>query len=429
MHNDGSPSGMVTYLLGAGASVDAGLPTASQLTGEVLAQLNGESRSVRDGRAQLLNFVVSALVLHRGRSGSRPDELPDIESVVSAIELLDERASVELAPFVQSWDPSVDALDRTSKVRSSRWARDLHKSLRNDSSLAAERVIVQSLETFLKQRTSSGSTERAYQRLRDDLVRLLVPLLQISDERTDYLRPLVELGRDGLVNVATLNYDLTVETAARRAGVSCSTGIDRWNADAVISWPDDGVRLLKLHGSVDWARRQTRPGPEGLSLSHETIGHWEEPGSQHLPFVVYGRREKLRPEGPFLDLRAEFVKALGASGHLVSVGYSFSDHHVNELIRRWLVTDTRRVLVVVDPDFSDQPLGWWAREPTFSDELRRGLWRTDKQDHTRVIDGRLVVVRERASVALPRVCGGAAALDDLLRSKWPSTAGEKERPP
>jgi hypothetical protein len=43
---------------------------------------------------------VSAIVGFRGRGGSSPLILPDIETVASTIELLGERDSVELAPFI-----------------------------------------------------------------------------------------------------------------------------------------------------------------------------------------------------------------------------------------------------------------------------------------------------------------------------------------
>lgn len=68
------------------------------------------------------------------------------------------------------------------------------------------------------------------------------------------------------------------------------------------------------------------------------------------PAVVFGAQGKLRASGPFLDLLAEFRKALGSTDRLVIVGYSFRDDHINETIRKWIRGSTTRGIVVLDPE-------------------------------------------------------------------------------
>lgn len=67
--------------------------------------------------------------------------------------------------------------------------------------------------------------------------------------------------------------------------------------------------------------------------------------------LVFGERNKLTAEGPFLDLLAQFRLELEPAHRLVVVGYSFRDAHINEMIRRWVNGDRNRHVVVIDPNF------------------------------------------------------------------------------
>ena len=70
------------------------------------------------------------------------------------------------------------------------------------------------------------------------------------------------------------------------------------------------------------------------------------------PVVIFGHRRKLRGEGPFLSLLADFERQLAPTDRLVVIGYSFRDDHVNQVIRRWTFERPREV-VIVDPNWSE----------------------------------------------------------------------------
>ena len=57
-------------------------------------------------------------------------------------------------------------------------------------------------------------------------------------------------------HIATLNYDLGVETAAQLGELSVDTGITKWRGGLRWRWDLDNpdVKLLKLHGSLNWGR-------------------------------------------------------------------------------------------------------------------------------------------------------------------------------
>jgi hypothetical protein len=336
----------------------------------------------------------------------RPDELPDIESVVSAVELLAERHEVELAPFVQSWDPTVDGLGRKT-THTVGWERDLREGLgitQSKKLVSPNDSRVRNALLKLIRAEIGGSDNTVFSRLRDELIRDLPTLVKLPESaRLGYLSPLLALGRqeDG-VTIATLNYDLAVETAAEELEVPVSRGIETWADTWRLGWQTTGIRLMKLHGSIDWFRQVEQPQPTDSSAPAlpRVVVRTERVGSD-LPFVVYGRREKLRAEGPFLDLREAFVEEMQTATLLVVVGYSFGDEHVNELVRQWIGTGPDRKLVVIDPNFPQRVPSFSAR-PEFPDDLIRWLDTSQASKVGQV--HRLHVFREAASLGLARIC-------------------------
>jgi hypothetical protein len=80
------------------------------------------------------------------------------------------------------------------------------------------------------------------------------------------------------------------------------------------------------------------------------------PGEYEEPAVIYGKRGKLRAQGPFLELRQHFTRALEAADSLVVIGYSFHDDHVNEAIAAWLRRSVHRRIIVVDPGLTGEAI-------------------------------------------------------------------------
>jgi hypothetical protein len=138
--------------------------------------------------------------------------------------------------------------------------------------------------------------------------------------------------------------------------MTVSTGMETWLNKGQWVWPDQGVRLLKLHGSIDWVW-QSRVGGGG-QLPREVLMLVENPEPGTPPALVFGQREKLRAQGPFLGL----------------------------LLRRWLADDGGRRLLVVNP-------AWPER-----DEWPAGGFRMELKLH--LPSNRLEVWREPCSAAL-----------------------------
>jgi len=189
-----------------------------------------------------------------------------------------------------------------------------------------------------------------FQRLEEQMISALRNVLRIDPAKVEYLRPLLSAS-DAPVQIATLNYDRSIECLATRAGYEVDTGLGAWSGASDWTWGDRApIRLLKLHGSVDWwyVRKDETDG----RLSEESIevdaGDDASRRTSGLA-VIFGQRGKLRSDGPFLAMLRGFDDFLAASNQLVIVGYSFRDDHINASIRRWFNRAGQPRIVIVDP--------------------------------------------------------------------------------
>jgi hypothetical protein len=126
------------------------------------------------------------------------------------------------------------------------------------------------------------------------------------------------------------------------------------------------------------------------------------------PYVVFGRRGKLRADGPFLAMLLEFEAMLARTRRLVIFGYSFRDDHVNTVLGRWLNLDSHNEVILIDPSFDLRSEG--GDDARFRDQLRRVL----------LLDGeasRLTVIKKTASDGLQELLGAVGQTSAALGSK------------
>jgi hypothetical protein len=199
------------------------------------------------------------------------------------------------------------------------------------------------------------------------LTRKLITLTWLQDpDKLAYLDPLLNAARDMPITVVTLNYDNGVELRAAHLEIKCETGIKAWaEAGAFSAASAVGVDLVKLHGSVTWwwETRNEETGLKYRALSEHDEKWMEQISSKLLDEprrgpemgVIFGGRNKLTADGPFLELLSKFREALDGHSHLFVIGYSFRDPHVNQSIARWLHRNAgdRRVTIVDKPNGSE----------------------------------------------------------------------------
>lgn len=344
-----------TVLLAAGASKGAGLPLTNELARQVVERANSNHRYPLPNFARVLNVVHGALGGYQGLRGENPLRAVNIERLISAIRLLQDRDNHEVAPFVASWSSGLSEFGAD--------AFDYQRGKRLVE--AIDRALVKNTISD-KKRLTEAVAETAIAAVRPDLRPalegaerfVLKTLLEIlgNDNDVSYFEPLIRLANkqpDG-VDVITLNYDLTVEHAAEEAGAKVWRGVEEWEPGQELSFPlEDGtINLLKLHGSLDW--KAVYETGDGYSLTRpmniEILSSLPNPqDSGFIPWIVVGDRDKLGTEGPILELNSAARSVLGRTTHLAIVGYSFGDTHINNLIRNWLANDETRTATIVDP--------------------------------------------------------------------------------
>jgi hypothetical protein len=355
----------VFVLLGAGASVDAGLPTTVEMIDRLLEDFREQAESaapIREPMTQslyrLLKFIVHGLGLqaavHDDRGGV------DVETMFEAIETLANRNRTSIAPFIASWHPLVAEAERNIAA-AEHWDRPERRlsKLLSDAIRSREANIARGfsssfptseMDQFARELLGSGDdVGSAFADLADAVLQSVVRVLQLNrSESVRYLEPLVDLYREQRrLHIATLNYDLTIETLAGLTGVVVDTGMDQWKITRTVGFTGP-FRLLKLHGSIDWQSSWGQPAPEDRYLPFEGVERI--PGQiPEKPALIFGAGNKLRAGGPYLELLRQFEEALSLADSLLVVGYSFRDAHVNSLLTNWFNKDTSARVVVVDP--------------------------------------------------------------------------------
>ncbi len=300
----------IAFLLGAGASVDAGYPTAVGLTNKL-------DDWVSENRIELLHalrFVTGALQFGRSCRGESLSADTNIEDILSACSFLTTRSRSFAYPFVGAWHERLAALERVF----------------SESSTGANPF--DALSTVAKQR------------LRDWL------WIESSDvARVKYLWSFQDFLNDGFaLDIFTLNYDATVEVALETSrgqiNGDWTTGFGDRGWDPLLLEIDRPVRLFKLHGSLDWVRDERL----GLcSLRWPPAIDSEEIPESVDSLLIFGTDAKLQAVDPFLTLLYRFRQSVFESAAVVIIGYSFGDQHVNDILWEAMQREaTKRCIVV-----------------------------------------------------------------------------------
>jgi hypothetical protein len=206
---------------------------------------------------------------------------------------------------------------------------------------------------------------------------LIWDLLKISkpeDELLSAYKPFIDLikGFDE-VDIFTLNHDLLVEFLLEKNGLEFTKGFSKDNSEIHYeghplptykgNYEKFGIRLYKLHGSVDCYRFEhcnvegasyTPTGdysyylPGGYRARHFSVrvNPKTEEVVQDLCFDVVpqfitgkDKRSLIDKDYMYADLYERFTSTLGATDNLFVSGYSFRDEHINEILKNSEITN------------------------------------------------------------------------------------------
>lgn len=262
-------------LLGAGASVDAGMPTVAELTERLWQKMP----TVKD-----IN----------GRT--RPE-------------------FAELVNKIACWDTSV----RNNYEAFLEWIALLMKIEKYPYN--------NGVEVRLEDDLISIPAQLAFV-IKAPIIEELHERHRVDTYNPSYLQHLRSfLPCQGRLDVFSLNYDLCVEDACRKVGIDVATGFARpdgqWDP-SVFNSTSPGINLYKLHGSLNWGIWQQHIGARVQEIwPHD----WRE-GE-----ILLGPGSKLQYDDPYVTLYAEFHKAVRKARTCVIVGCRLADAHIREPIK------------------------------------------------------------------------------------------------
>jgi SIR2-like domain len=380
----------VAVLLGAGASVAAGMPTSEAMIDRLLSDFREQAQGQigAQGRLRLLEFVVYSL---RQQAASQGDvDGLDVETMFNAIETLASRRRLSIAPFIASWQPLVEEAERTAAAAEKFVSPEQELARLLETAIQAKAEEVQArvgssaafrtlpargaVETFIRELLgASDAAQLVFAGLAAAVLEALVRILRLErPEKVRYLTPLVDLFRaQERLTIATLNYDLTIETLGDLLETPVDNGMSDWPTKERLQF-GAGVSLLKLHGSIDWKLTRHPVVASGFAkLPYESV-RYQKGLEPDTPAVIFGAGNKLRAGGPYLALLRDFERSLDDSQALLVIGYSFRDDHVNAILTTWKNTDEARRMVILDK--SADRFGVFPEVAPLSLSLGNYLW-------------------------------------------------------
>lgn len=285
----------VVFLLGAGASYEAQIPISFQMVNEVEDLIQSDWKEYRE----LYFYLKSCINYSQGIIGNFDDQF-NIETLLIVIGELQKRERNIVYPFIGTWN------NRLLELAGPRF--EILSSFRD--------MIVGKLNDWvLLMDYGSAEYYAGFSRFRADV--------------------------GHLIHVFTLNYDLCFEQVVSRDS-TIMDGFDRnTNTWSYINFVDiqDDFCLYKLHGSIDWV-------PSG----HE-VKKTAHPGNGDKPELIFGVEAKLRSRDPYLFYISQFRQFLFSTDCkvLITIGYSFSDRHINDIIAQALRHNQHRKIMTISP--------------------------------------------------------------------------------
>lgn len=313
--------------------MDAGVPNAMQLTEKVYENL--QNTNFEDAR--LYGYVLGKIITNRARKGVSPFRAVGIEDVYATLKRFLFRHSDVLGEFVDSWDDFGVASDFDAAEFHGRLSAFISQQVtgRSRFPLGSEGPGAYLKNTLGASSQHGKDAEATLRPFIESLTQCLSPTFQ---EPLRYMELLTEHCDNRIEFVGSLNYDLVFEETCKARGITVDYGLSQWNEKKLVRFHGQSLKFAKLHGSIDWYENG-----DNLVISPARSTRLKRG-------MVFGAQsEKLVADGPYLQLRGEFEKALRRTNKVGVIGYSFQDEHVNSLLRIWLLTRKNAKLVILDP--------------------------------------------------------------------------------
>lgn len=286
----------ITFLLGAGASKEAGIPISNEMV-EKIEDLVENNLKWKDYKA-LYNYLKSSINYSDGIQGKFNNGF-NIERLLIVITEIEKRENNLMYPFIGTW---------------------------NNRLLDLSGVNFKTITEF-------------HELIRSQLIEW-VGLKNYKDAQyfENFSQLSTEIGE--LIKVFTLNYDLCFEQIVgenKTIGLGFGSEDKVWHFSNFDSTEDISFFLYKLHGSIDWY------------IEEEKLKKSERP--ENNPELIFGIQNKMTSLDPYFFYSSNFRNTcLNEAKVIVIVGYSYADEYINFILTQALNEKPNLKLIDVSPD-------------------------------------------------------------------------------
>ncbi|UZR97137.1 SIR2 family protein [Chondrinema litorale] len=288
--------GQLFFLLGAGASLEAKIPTSNEMVKKIEdCFTTGKKKDVKKWKdvEGLFNFLKSCIIYSEGIFGQFGQF--NVEKLLIVMAEIEKKDKNIMYPFIGAWNI---------------------------------RLFDQAGENFDKLKKLNG------------LIRgKLKEWLEIEYLDAKYYEGfrVLQSQMDDPLKIFTLNYDLCFEKVVGNNIFTVETGFNKnnmvWNQHNFENTDNKHFLLFKLHGSINWEFEEKQ-----LVEKNDPIDNAE---------LIFGVQHKMTSNDPYLYYASKLREAcIGNIRLIVVVGYSFADEYVNIILSQGLKRKNVRLLCV-----------------------------------------------------------------------------------
>ncbi len=177
--------------------------------------------------------------------------------------------------------------------------------------------------------------------------------------------------KKGRLKIFSLNYDCCLEDACRSADIYITTGFDpiskKWTP-GLFEESNEGINLYKLHSSLRWYPVAGLCGSRCYSELMELNKEDRKLFSKRFkigdsPELILGPGSKIQSDAPFIALLYEFHCALHLAKVCVTIGYGYRDKHINNMLEdAFFKKNSKLYILDINPD---DPNGTYTAESRY----------------------------------------------------------------
>jgi len=352
------------FLFGAGTSIGAGLPSTEEIT-EIIFKGEIKSKIVRRYSNE--------------RYGTGP--CPFIHNNI------EEKYVPRILKFLQRMKREIDSYYSYWPERYTTYEDLYYMAMQINDSETEEYdnpavqplvdIISKDIEPFIKKRQDEIACQHwdisvLSKETTIYIENLLHMLLSKKTIKFDYLNWFIDAFKDDAfskIDIFTLNHDLVFDLFLSETKIAYYDGfgyktndIRYWQKDLLDIDKKEKIKLIKLHGAINWYRFSN--GKEDIigSYSGSDVDHAYDKYGKRLylhdskPILLVGTFNKMYSyvnSSLFIYLYFCMYRYLELSNRLIVSGYSFGDKGINSRVIEWLLSSDNNKMIIIDPNLKE----------------------------------------------------------------------------